>query len=158
METDRKIQIQTIDENETLEINDEKQIIEKSNIEIKDKFETEDGKQGFNIVKKDGKLIIDRQMTDKEISLFSDQRWDSAKQNMSKEDLEHYQEIGKQFHESINYTTGENTGVPIPQPISDSIAYIEMGLRSGLKPEDLDENEIKVMEEYLGTNWSDKYA
>jgi hypothetical protein len=150
METERKIQIETVD--------DETQQTIATKIQVQDKFETEDGKQGFNIVKKDGKMFIDRQMSNNELSLFSDQRWESAKQNMSKEDLEHYQNIGKQFHESINYTTGENTGVPIPQPISESIAYIEMGLRSGLSPEDLDENEIKVMEEYLGSNWADKYA
>lgn len=156
METERKIQIETIDDE-----NQQLQTIDKNppKKEIKDVFEKADeSNPSFDIIIKGNKMSMKRKMTDNDLSLFSDPRWESAKQNMSKDDLNHYEQIGKQFHESINYTTGENTGVPIPQPISESIAYIEMGLRSGLSPEDLDENEIKVMEEYLGTDWTKKYA
>ncbi len=146
MDTERKIQIETIDENP-------------SKKEIKDVIENPDkSNPAFDIIIKGNKMSMKRKITDNDLSLFSDPRWSSAKENMSKDDLNHYEQIGKQFHESINYTTGENTGVPIPQPISESISYIEMGLRSGLSPEDLDENEIKIMEEYLGTDWLKNYT
>ena len=146
MDTERKIQIETIDENP-------------SKKEIKDVIENPDkSNPAFDIIIKGNKMSMKRKITDNDLSLFSDPRQSSAKENMSKDDLNHYEQIGKQFHESINYTTGENTGVPIPQPISESISYIEMGLRSGLSPEDLDENEIKIMEEYLGTDWLKNYT
>jgi len=152
METERQIIIEETADNKLVTINENKQL-------IIDKFETDDkNNPSFDIITKDNQMFMKRKITEKDLSLFSDQRWESAKQNMTEEDLKHYEEIGKQFHESINYTTGENTGVPIPQPISESIAYIEMGLRSGLSPEDLDESEISVMKEYLGDNWADKYA
>lgn len=149
----------SFDKQKLTTINEEenKQLINEEN-KIIDKFEKKgDNNPAFDIIIKDRKMSMKRKMTKQDLSLFSDQRWDSAKKNMSEEELEHYQKIGKQFHESINYNTGENTGVPIPQPISESIAYIEMGLRSGLKPDDLDENEILVMKEYLGDDWHKKY-
>ena len=48
---------------------------------------------------------------------------------------------------SIDFTSGESNPIPIPEPIESSLAYIEMGLRSGLNAEDLglDENSLKSL-------------
>ncbi len=57
---------------------------------------------------------------------------------------------------SIDYTTGKSNKIPIPEPVQTSIAYILSGLRSGLEPSDLDENEINTLESFVGKDWQEK--
>ena len=75
---------------------------------------------------------------------------------MSKEQLEQYKTIGDQMNGSINYLTGESNPIPIPEPVKESVSYILSGLKSGLDVEDLDENEIKTLETFIGKDWQSK--
>ena len=97
-----------------------------------------------------------RQVDEAKLSLWNDIRWERAKSNMSKEQLEQYKTIGDQMNGSINYLTGESNPIPIPEPVKESVSYILSGLKSGLDVEDLDENEIKTLETFIGKDWQSK--
>ena len=97
-----------------------------------------------------------RQIDETKISLWNDIRWARAKSNMSKEQLEQYKTIGDQMNGSINYLTGESNPIPIPEPVKESVSYILSGLKSGLDVEDLDEDEIKTLETFIGKDWQSK--
>ena len=99
---------------------------------------------------------IGRQIDETKISLWNDIRWARAKSNMSKEQLEQYKTIGDQMNGSINYLTGESNPIPIPEPVKESVSYILSGLKSGLDVEDLDEDEIKTLETFIGKDWQSK--
>lgn len=90
------------------------------------------------------------------ISLWSDPRWKNAEQNLTKEQLSQYKNIGEQMIGSIDFETGISNDIPIPKPAADSIKYIIIGLRSGLEPEDLEEDEIKTLKTFLGENWIER--
>ena len=55
------------------------------------------------------------------------------------------------FNGSIDYSDGTSNEVPIPA--LDSLAYITVGIKSGLQKEDLTEDEINVMKEFAGEGW-----
>lgn len=97
-----------------------------------------------------------RQIDETKISLWNDIRWARAKSNMSKEQLEQYKTIGDQMNGSINYLTGESNPIPIPEPVKESVSYILSGLKSGLDVDDLDEDEIKTLETFIGKDWQSK--
>ena len=97
-----------------------------------------------------------RQIDETKLYLWNDIRWDRAKSNMSKEQLEQYKTIGDQMNGSINYLTGESNPVPIPEPVKESVSYILSGLKSGLDVDDLDEDEIKTLETFIGKDWQSK--
>ena len=97
-----------------------------------------------------------RQLNESDLSLWNDIRWDRAKNNMSKEQLEQYKTIGDQMNGSINYLSGESNPIPIPEPVKESVSYILSGLKSGLDVDDLDEDEIKTLETFIGKDWQSK--
>jgi hypothetical protein len=97
-----------------------------------------------------------RQLDESKLSLWNDVRWGRAKSNMSKEQLEQYKTVGEQMNGSINYLTGESNPIPIPEPVQDSLSYILSGLKSGLEVNDLDEDEIKTLETFIGEDWQSK--
>ena len=97
-----------------------------------------------------------RQLDESKLSLWNDVRWDRAKSNMSKEQLEQYKTVGEQMNGSINYLTGESNPIPIPEPVQDSLSYILSGIKSGLEVNDLDEDEITTLETFIGEDWQSK--
>jgi len=101
-------------------------------------------------------IATGRQLDESKLSLWNDVRWDRAKSNMSKEQLEQYTTVGEQMNGSINYLTGESNPIPIPEPVQDSLSYILSGLKSGLEVNDLDEDEIKTLETFIGEDWQSK--
>ena len=104
-------------------------------------------------------LIFQNRVKDEsECSLWNDPRWSKARGNMSEDQYSQYQTIGSQFHGSIDYKTGENTGVPIPEPARDCLAHIILGLKSGLRPSELDPNEIKILETFKGSEWYKEFG
>lgn len=94
--------------------------------------------------------------SEKDVSLWSDPRWQNAEKSLTKEQLTQYKNIGEQMIASINFENGVSNEIPIPKPAADSISYIMTGLRSGLEPEDLSDDEIKTLEIFLGENWMEK--
>tara|TARA_B100000674_G_scaffold486753_1_gene495870 strand:- start:5406 stop:5888 length:483 start_codon:yes stop_codon:yes gene_type:complete len=99
---------------------------------------------------------VGRQIDETKLSLWNDIRWDRAKSNMSKEQLNQYKSIGEQMNGSIDYVSGKSNPIPIPEPVKESLSYILSGLKSGLDVDDLDEDEIKTLETFIGEDWRSK--
>ena len=103
-------------------------------------------------------LFPSRATNAESLSLWNDPRWARVKQNLTKEQLEQYRTIGEQMNGSIDYTNGKSNKIPIPEPARDCIAYIMVGLRSGLEIEDLDEDEMRTMDTFVGDDWKERWA
>ena len=97
-----------------------------------------------------------RQIDETKLSLWNDIRWDRAKDNMSTEQLNQYKSIGEQMNGSIDYISGKSNPIPIPEPVKESLSYILSGLKSGLDVDDLDKDEIKTLETFIGEDWRSK--
>jgi hypothetical protein len=99
MASEKKIIVETIETDESkTEILDVSMVDEKDNkkLIIENKYQNMNKKNNaFNVIEKDGKMSIQRNITEADISLFKDERWVSAKENMSEEDRDHYKNIGE---------------------------------------------------------------
>lgn len=81
----------------------------------------------------------------------------NALKAMSKEDLEKYKKVGEQLYGNVNFE--DSTVVnQLMTPADEAIAYIEEGLKSGLLPQDLDENEVILLHQTYGEEWYKKYG
>ena len=83
-------------------------------------------------------------------NLWNNPYINAARQNMSKEDLEKYEEIGKSMY-SIDY---ENVGTNnLPEFMKESALHIFESLKSGLHPSILDDDEKNILVEAFGVKW-----
>ena len=91
------------------------------------------------------------------MDLFSNPLVNNALKNMSKEDLENYKKIGEHMYNNINFEDNKVI-INLPPPIEEAVAYIETAIKSGLLPNDLDEDEIFCLENAFGTKWYERYG
>ncbi len=89
-------------------------------------------------------------------SLFDNSMVRSALAAMSPEQKEHYKEIGEKMYNSINYKDSEVLNA-VPPPMAEAAAYVIEGLKSGLHPSYLDENEVALMKDLYGEKWYNKW-
>ena len=89
--------------------------------------------------------------------LFNNPMVNNALKAMSKEDLEKYKKIGEQLYGSVNFEDSTIVN-QLATPIDEAIAYVEEGLKSGLLPGDLDENEVILLEKTYGKKWYERYG
>jgi len=90
--------------------------------------------------------------------LFNNPMVDSALKSMSHDQLRRYKELGEEMYSNVNHVDSKILN-NLPPPLAESAAYIIEGLKSGLLPIDLDENEINIMEEAYGKNeWYIKFG
>jgi hypothetical protein len=81
----------------------------------------------------------------------------NALKAMSKEDLEKYKKVGEQLYGNINFE--DSTIVKhLMTPVDEAVAYVEEGLKSGLLPRDLDENEVILLQKTYGEEWYEKFG
>lgn len=81
----------------------------------------------------------------------------NALKAMSKEDLEKYKKVGEQLYGNVNFEDSTVVNKLIT-PVDEAVAYIEEGLKSGLMPDDLDENEVILLQKTYGEEWYKKYG
>jgi hypothetical protein len=92
-----------------------------------------------------------------ESNLFDNHMVRQALSAMTPEQVEEYKRIGEKMYNTIDFNDGKVIQEMEP-PFSEAVAYIEMGLTSGLLPTDLEDNDIQVMEEVYGKEWYKKYG
>ncbi len=80
-----------------------------------------------------------------------------ALMSMSKEDIENYKKIGEQLYGSVNFEDSKVIN-SMPPPMEEAVAYVESGIKSGLLPSDLDENEIVLLTDAFGQEWYKRYG
>ena len=76
----------------------------------------------------------------------------NALKALTPEQRDYYKKLGEEMYGSVNFEDNKILN-NLPPPLQESCAYIEEGIKSGLLPSDLDENEIIVLEEAYGKEW-----
>lgn len=76
----------------------------------------------------------------------------NALKSLTPEQLEHYQGIGEKMYDTVDFTKGEIINNMDP-PTEEKLAYIITGLKSGLLPQDMEQEEIELMIEHYGQDW-----
>ena len=87
--------------------------------------------------------------------LFNNQMVNTARKSMTKEQLEEYKKKGEEFFADVNFEDKNGNAVP---PVESACAYISEGLKSGMHPSYLDDDEKRVMEEIYGKEWYKKWG
>ena len=89
--------------------------------------------------------------------LFNNPMVNNALKDMSPEQLEGYKKFGENLYGNINFQDSKIIN-NLPPPMAESVAYVEEGLKSGLAPEDLTEDEVALLTQAYGEKWYLKYG
>lgn len=98
----------------------------------------------------------DRKMTIEErdnYSLFTDPNMKALYDKLSEEEKQDYKKKGEYMY-SKDY---ENINNDLESRLVEAAAYINEGMKSGLRPSQLDRDEVNVMREMFGKEWYKKY-
>jgi len=91
------------------------------------------------------------------MDLFNNDMVTNALKSMSPEDIANYKKIGEAMYGGINFVDNKVLN-DLPPPVAESLAYVEVGLNSGLHPKDMSEDEIALMVNTYGDKWYEKYG
>lgn len=89
--------------------------------------------------------------------LFNNPMVNNALKSMTPEQVEDYKKIGEQLYGNINFEDSKILN-NMPGPMAEAVAYVEEGLKAGLLPEDLDENEVALLCNAYGEDWYVKFG
>lgn len=84
--------------------------------------------------------------------LFDNPAVKMALKSMTLEQREHYQALGKELFGTVDFTDGRVINT-LETPKDAQAQYILEGLRSGLLPSDLNDDEKEILEEVYGKKW-----
>ena len=90
------------------------------------------------------------------MDLFNNPMIDNALKALSPEDVNNYQKIGEYMFGHVDFETSKHY-TPNQPPTAEIIGYIEEGLKSGLHPKELNEEELKLLVDTYGEEWYKKY-
>jgi hypothetical protein len=89
--------------------------------------------------------------------LFNNSLVNNALKAMSPEQLAEYKKFGESMYGNVNFEDSKIVNNMAP-PMAESVAYVEEGLKSGLLPEDLSEDEVILLQKAFGEEWYKKYG
>lgn len=84
--------------------------------------------------------------------LFDNPMINAARKALSEEDKKRYETIGKEMYNTIDFETSKVLN-NMPPPMQEAVLYVEEGLKSGLLPKDLEDDEKVLMKEAYGEKW-----
>jgi hypothetical protein len=90
-------------------------------------------------------------------NMFEDRKLLNAFKNLPKEDQDQYKKQGQHMY-SKDYESIDINNNPQENKVMESTAYISEGLKSGLLPSQLDENEREIMRNVFGKLWYEKFG
>lgn len=88
--------------------------------------------------------------------LFADSALQNAYKSLTPEQREKYRKIGEHMYGDLNFKEGQVMDSIAP-PFEEAAVYIGEGIKSGLHPSFLDENEVAVMVQVYGEEWYEKW-
>ena len=89
--------------------------------------------------------------------LFKNPMVQSALRSMTPDQIEQYKKMGQYMYNSINYKDNEIVN-SLQCPIEEALAYIVEGIKSGLHPIDLYNDECTVLIAAYGEQWYEKFG
>lgn len=89
--------------------------------------------------------------------LFNNPLVNNALKALTPEQLKDYKKLGESLYGNIDFEDSKIIN-NMPPPMAESVAYIEEGIKSGLLPEDLTEDEVTLLEQAYGEKWYIKYG
>lgn len=104
------------------------------------------------------KQKLQQKYQSKQFDLFDNHMVREAKKNMTPEQIEEYKQIGEQMYNTVDFETGQAYDQDLDSILARNVYEIDSALRSGLGIENLEENDIKILQEVYGKNWKDKYV
>jgi hypothetical protein len=91
------------------------------------------------------------------MDLFSNPMVNNALKSMTSEQLEKYKKIGEHLYGNINFEDSKILNNMLI-PTEEAVAYVEEGIKSGISPSDLDENEVILLTNTYGDKWYLRYG
>ena len=91
------------------------------------------------------------------MDLFNNPMVNNAIKSMTPEQLVEYKKIGEYMYGNINFEDSKIIN-NISPPMAESIAYVEEGIKSGLLPGDLTEDEVSLLSTAYGEKWYERYG
>lgn len=79
------------------------------------------------------------------------------KYSITPEQAKYYKELGEKMFNNTDFVNNKANNIS-QSPIEDSKLYIEEGLKSGLHPSCLSDDEKKIMIEFHGDKWFTKWG
>ena len=89
--------------------------------------------------------------------LFDNPMTRAALKSMTPEQIKTYQDIGQKMYGNIDFDKSEVLS-NLPPPMAEALAYVKEGIKAGLHPTDLDEDEVNLLKEVYGEEWYTKFG
>ena len=86
-------------------------------------------------------------------SLYDNPMVESARQNMTKEQLEAYKSQGESMYNSIDFVDNNGKSRNAPEELIDAASYIINSINSVMHISYIEENERLLLEDVLGKEW-----
>ena len=80
----------------------------------------------------------------------------NALKALSPEQIENYRKIGEEMYGTVDFQ--DSKIIKTMTPMDEAVAYLEEGIKSGLLPGDLEENEVKLLSDTFGEEWYLRYG
>lgn len=90
--------------------------------------------------------------------LFNNPMIELARSAIPKEQLEKFERIGKEMYNNVDYETSTINGQNLPKTIAESVVYIMEGIKAGLHPSDLSDEEKFLLKEVYGEKWYERFG
>jgi hypothetical protein len=81
----------------------------------------------------------------------------NALKALTPEQIEEYKKIGEHMYGNINFEDSKIIN-KMDAPMEESVAYVEEGIKSGLLPCDLTEDEVTLLCNAYGEKWYERYG
>ena len=89
--------------------------------------------------------------------LFNNAMIKSAMKAMTPEQRENYKKIGEEMYGNVDFVDSKIVN-SMPLPMSEAVASVINGLKSGLHPKDMDPNEILLLNSNIGEKWYEEFG
>ena len=99
----------------------------------------------------------EQEPTNNSYDLFSDKTLQNAYKALTPAQREKYRQVGEHMYGNLNFKEKEVMNNVAP-PFEEAAVYIGEGLKSGLHPSYLEENEKAVLQEVYGEKWFEKWG
>ena len=99
----------------------------------------------------------EQELSNNSYDLFSDKTLQNAYKSLTPAQREKYRQVGEHMYGNLNFKEKEVMNDVAP-PFEEEAVYIGEGIKSGLHPSYLEENEKAVLQEVYGDKWYEKWG